>query len=526
MTEHSAIAVAPTRLRLLGAWQLWIDGVEVDLGHREQRLVSLLGLVDRSARAQVASTLWPDSTDERALASLRRAVLQCQKRCPGLLDAGRLTIALAPGVRVDVDDLRRAAGLTRLPMTDLVAHELLTALRGEELLPGWYDDWAVEERGRLEQLRAEALERVAMHGLEQGDVALAVDAAHSVSEIEPLREMPREVSIRAHLSGGDAGSALREFQHYRTVMHDELGVAPSSRIVTLLAPLLEEGPGRGSPMALPRQGSAPPQETVAQEKLAHELAEEPVQGRPLTTLDDFLDGRPGRPGRVTSGVRRAGAAVVGVAGVALVVSLAVALSGPDLPEEATSDPGGSVTANRVPPSPTEGAQNRTVRVLAIDSPAGAAVFAVHASRRPARVRLVVRGSAGLRVVRHLVVRDADGRDVVVQGLDPGTYTWSATSAAARPVSGEVSVSTPVADREPDAPPTSVTPDVTQVASTQSQSPVPAQTSSSTPTPTPTSTPTPTQNPNPNPSPSPSSSTSPSPSGTPRDPGTVAPTPVG
>lgn len=527
MTEYSAVAVARARLQLLGGWQLLVDGAEVELGHREQRLVSLLGLADRSARARVASSLWPDSTDERALASLRRAVLHCQKQCPGLLVASRLTITLAPGVQVDVDDLRRVAGLTRLPMTDLVAHELMTALRGDELLPGWYDDWAVEERSRLEQLRVEALERVALHGLEQGDAVLAVDAARSASKIEPLRELPREVSIRAHLRRGDVGGALHEFQRYRTVMHDELGVAPSSRIVALVEPLLEEGPGERSTgtVTVPRQRVAAPEERVTEERLTEErVADFPVEDWAPTSLDDFLDG--GQRGAV-SGVRRVAPALVAVAGVALIVSFAVAIAvaGPDLPAEVTSDPGRTVPSGRVP-SPGSGATPaRTVQVLPVDTRSGEAVFAVRANQRPAQVRLVVRGRAGLRVVRHLVVRDASGRDVVVRGLDSGTYTWSATSATASPVSGEVSVSASAAEaRAPDAPSASVTPDVTQVASTTSQSPVPEQTPSSSPkhspTHSPTPSPTPTQSPTPNPSPSHS------PTGTPRDPGTVAPTPVG
>lgn len=512
MTEHSAVAVAAARLRLLGGWQLLVDGAEVELGHREQRLVALLGLADRSARARVASSLWPDSTDERALASLRRAVLHCQRQCPGLLAAGRLTITLAPDVQVDVDDLRRAAGLTRLPMTDPVAHELMTALRGDELLPGWYDDWAVEERGRLEQLRVEALERVALHGLEQGDEALAVDAARSANDIEPLRELPREVSIRAHLRRGDVGGALHEFRCYQTVVHDELGVAPSSRIVALVEPLLEEASAERAPVTPPHPRVATPDERLT-ERMVDPLAGDWAP----TSLDDFLGGR--QRGAV-NGVRRMAPALASVAGVALAVSLAVALAGPDLPAGVTSDPGRTFPTDRVTPPGSDAPPGRTVRVQPVDADTGDAAFAVRADQRPAQVRLVVRGPAGLRVVRHLVVRDAAGRDVVVRGLDPGTYTWSATSPTASPVSGEVSVSTPAETQEPDAPSPSVTPNVTQVASTASQSPAPEPTPSSSPTSTPTPSPTPTQSPPPSPSPSHS------PTGTPQDPGTVAPTPVG
>lgn len=506
MTEHSAVAVAPACLRLLGGWQLLVDGAEVGLGHREQRLISLLGLTDLTARARVASVLWPDSTDEHALGSLRRAVRQCQTKCPGVLVAARLTIGLDPAVRVDVDDLRRSAGLTRLPMGDLAAHDLLDALHGPELLPGWYDDWVVDERTQLEQLRVEALERIARHGLDEGDFALAVEASGVASAIEPLRESAREMSIRGHLGRGDVGTALHELQRYSAVTEEELGVAPPDRIRALLEPMLDAPERQQAPqVTVPRQRVAPPEET----------GPEP----PPVGLEEFLAG-----GKRPSGVRRAGVALVGVAGLALAVSLAVALTGPEQQPQATTDPGEGAALVRPLTEPGDADQGddpqpfRTVRVRLVESAAGSAAFAVRATPLPAEVRLVVRGRAGLRVVRHLVVRDADGRDVVVEGLDPGTYTWSATSASASQVSGEVSV-TPVAEAvQPDASPqATVTPDVTQVASTPSQSPT-------TPDPVQSHHPSPSPNPNPNPTPTPSPSRSPN--ATPTDPGTVAPTPVG
>ena len=81
-------------LALLGGWTLVVDGDTVALGGREQRLCALLALTGTRARAQVAGILWPDSTDTRALASLRRAVAQTHQRCPGLLAADRTSIGL------------------------------------------------------------------------------------------------------------------------------------------------------------------------------------------------------------------------------------------------------------------------------------------------------------------------------------------------------------------------------------------------------------------------------------------------
>ena len=205
------------------------------------------------------------------------------------------------------------------------------------------------------------------------------------------------------------------------------------------------------------------------------------------------------------------------------MSLSVALGGPDQPGDATGDPPATVPTDRVPPSPGGGAApGRTVHVLPIDAIDGSAVFAVRASRRPAQVRLVVRGAAGLRVVRDLVVRDAAGRDVVVRGLDAGTYTWSATSATAAPVSGEVSVvSQDPEPATPDEPSASVTPDVTAVTSPASPAARAGAGDHAHPE----------RHHHAEPdadleSSRPSSSPSHSPTGTPRDPGTVAPPPVG
>ena len=504
MIEHSAVAVAPACLRLLGGWQLIVDGVEVELGHREQRLVALLGLTDLTGRAQVASALWPESTDEHALGSLRRAVRQCRTRSSGVLVADRLTVALDPGVRVDVDDLQRAAGLTRLPMTDVVARELLDALRGPELLPGWFDDRVVEERATLEHLRVEALERIAEHGLHQGDYALAVDASGIASAIEPLRESARELAIRGHLGRGEVAHAVHELQRYGVVMEDELGIEPSDRIRALLEPSAARSePQRVVPV--PAQRTAPVQESI------------PVPPPPMG-IDEWLEQGRGH------GVHRVLVALVGAAGIAAAVALAVALTGPDPRLPATTDPGDRATL--VAPSTGSADQSlvagpqqaRTVRVRLVGSDDGSAAFAVRATPLPAEVRLVVRGPAGLRVVRHVVVRAADGRHVVVDGLDAGTYQWSATAVAAGQVSGEVSVTPAPAEEVRDVPPGgSAT--VAPVVETPSQAPSP---SPQPVVPTSSSTPSPTQTPNPTPHPSPTSR----PTGSPKDPGTVAPTPVG
>lgn len=524
MPERTGEGGHRSRLRLLGGWQLVVGGVDVQLNHREQRLTALLGLTGRSARAHVSGLLWPESTDARALASLRRAVLQTQERSPGLLRADRTDLGLDPAVEVDVVEVRRAAGLTELPMPGGDAEALLAALVGEQLLPAWYDDWVLAERERIEQMRVRALERIARHAFAMGDLVQAIDAARAAVDIDPLLDSARELAIRAHLGQGDRGSALREFHRYRDAMSHELGVAPSSSILALVEPVIaadgaEEAPrrielaaGRAAPVVVPgpRTELGP---------LAPIPPVRPVPPDPAPPV-------PPRHDPASTGVRGAVARLLAVAALVLVASLALAGGGPDAGDGGSDGQGaaslqtGNVPAPALPGAaagsrPTDdSSQAREVVVRRVDAAYGSAAFVVRATMRPAVVRVVMRGPSGRSVVRGVVVRNQDGRRLVLDGLDPGTYRWLVTSPTASPVSGRVTV----AD-EPEA-----------VASTPSPTPGPSTTSIASTQPTPTAQPTPTPQPTvhatPSPQPSPHPTPQPSPTGTPTDPGTVAPTPVG
>ncbi len=251
MPEHGQPHQVGARLRLLGLWRLTHNDNDIHLDHREQRLTALLGLNGRRMRLQVAGTLWPESTDERALASLRRAVLHTQRRSPGVLVADRTTVGLDPAVQVDLDEFKESARTITHDTRKGVGSRAAAILESDTLLPGWYDDWLVLERERLEQLRLRALERLARHALEQGDLDLAIEAATAAKRVEPLLEPAREISIRAHLAQGNLLGAAREFHNYRDSLWSELGVAPSTVLHDLVAPALRAGTGIPGPAFAP-----------------------------------------------------------------------------------------------------------------------------------------------------------------------------------------------------------------------------------------------------------------------------------
>ncbi|MDP9399167.1 MAG: bacterial transcriptional activator domain-containing protein, partial [Actinomycetota bacterium] len=55
---------------------------------------------------------------------------------------------------------------------------------------------------------------------------------------EPLRESAHRRVIEVHLAEGNLGEALRQYQTYRRLVADELGLPPSPAIRRLVAPLL------------------------------------------------------------------------------------------------------------------------------------------------------------------------------------------------------------------------------------------------------------------------------------------------
>lgn len=460
MTQHSRVRAQSCSLRLLGRWQLVSDGEDVALSHREQRLTAVLGLTGRSSRLHVAGVLWPDSTDDRALASLRRAVRETQERCPGLLQADRLSIGLDPDVEVDVDGLRRAVAATEDAIAEGAPAALLGQLVGEELLPGWYDEWVLPERERLEQLRVKALERIARQGLETGDLALCVDAAHAVGDVNPLLESAAELAIRAHLGRGDLGSALLEFDRYRQAVREELGVPPSRTIVELMEPALAEsriatngsGPVRPEPAAptpleatTPDRGDLPGDEAP---EFAFLIA--PADAAAVRAAVT-IPGPPREPGASTSG-RGAVVRLLGVAALLLAASIIVVGVGlrPGGANNGAGTGGGAhgggdhrgasdaKVHTQAGVLPADSAVHpSTMLVRLVGAAAGRAAFLVRTATQPALVRLEVHGDAGGNIVRSVLVRSPHGRRLELSGLRPGIYRWLATSSVAAAVGGRL-----------------------------------------------------------------------------------------
>jgi len=106
-----------------------------------------------------------------------------------------------------------------------------------DLLPDWYEEWAVLERERFRQVRLHVLERMCERLTDAGLHALAVLAGLAAVEAEPLRESAHRVVMRAYAAEGNAGEAIRQYRSCRDLLARELGVEPSPQMERLLLDL-------------------------------------------------------------------------------------------------------------------------------------------------------------------------------------------------------------------------------------------------------------------------------------------------
>ena len=224
-------------LTLLGDFGLVCDGCAESPPETAQRLLVLLALWDQPlARGFIAGTLWLDANDHQAGASLRSALWRLRKARADLVVArpGH-RLVLGPEVSVDVHRLVAAAEQLRsdAPLNG-VAEQLFEA----DLLPGWHDEWLDMERERLRQIRLAALEHLADRRLADGDIVGAILAGTSAVRCGPLRESSHRVLVRAHLADGNYSEALRQYDLYRRLLAEGLGLSPSTHFEDLMAPLL------------------------------------------------------------------------------------------------------------------------------------------------------------------------------------------------------------------------------------------------------------------------------------------------
>jgi SARP family transcriptional regulator, regulator of embCAB operon len=224
--------LARVKIQLCGQLAVVVDGerVEQRLPGRQGRLLFAFLTLNRRrspARSEVLDALWPDGRDgglAPLLSKLRRVA-----------PVTGMHLALPPETWVDVE---AAADAVHRAESALAQREfarawapaqvaLFTAAR--PLLPGEEAPWLDVERGRMTELHLRALEAYAAATLGVGgtELAAAVRAGRELTRLEPYRESGWRILMEALSAEGNTAEALQTYERLRTLLREELGVAPS-----------------------------------------------------------------------------------------------------------------------------------------------------------------------------------------------------------------------------------------------------------------------------------------------------------
>jgi DNA-binding SARP family transcriptional activator len=229
--------VVGARLTLLGGFALRVGPTVLPLTSSLQRLLAFLALrAGPQSRGYVAGMLWGETTEERAHGSLRSILWKLHSCDVRLVEVGGDCLQLAPRIEVDLAEATRMSHELIAGGFAAESVQLLDPRFSSELLPGWYDEWVLAERERHRQLSLHALELLCDHLADEGRYGAAVLAALAAIDREPLRESAYRALIRVHLAEQNFGEAIRQYQRYAELAHNELGVQPSAMMRELVKP--------------------------------------------------------------------------------------------------------------------------------------------------------------------------------------------------------------------------------------------------------------------------------------------------
>jgi len=225
------------QVRLFGPLDIRVQGVPLaPLRSRKGRwLLALLILRPNRevAREWLAGTLWPDSDDAVALATLRRTLTDLRQalgaQAAALQSPTPQTLLLdMAGVQADLTDFD-----TLLAKGDDDALTRAIALYRGPLLEGCSEEWIVPDREARTQAYLHALETLAERARERRQHDRAVPYLQLLIKIDPLQETAQRGLMLALAESGNRAAALQVYQEFRRLLRREMNTDPDAETTRL-----------------------------------------------------------------------------------------------------------------------------------------------------------------------------------------------------------------------------------------------------------------------------------------------------
>jgi DNA-binding SARP family transcriptional activator len=190
-------------VHLFGGPYVTVGARRQEVPEGSKQLLAFVALRGRRVeRRQAAGTLWPLGDEARAAGNLRSALWRLRRVGIEVLIADKCSLALSAGVLVDLHLMdqwaRRLIDGAAFEDDLTVSASWADAL---DLLPDWYDDWALMERERVRQQMLHALEALSRTLARAGRLAEAVETAILAVSADPLSSgRARSAHLSRHTS--------------------------------------------------------------------------------------------------------------------------------------------------------------------------------------------------------------------------------------------------------------------------------------------------------------------------------------
>jgi DNA-binding SARP family transcriptional activator len=207
--------------------------------------------------------LWGNSTTEQSKIYLRKALWQLQtvleppseyvQERTLLAEHDCLQINPQAELWLDVAVLEQAFQGVEGIAGEQLAPPTATALRGAvdlyhgDLLDGWYQDWCIYERERLQTIYLALLDKLIGYCETHQEYEAGLAYGTQLLRYDHAREQTHRRIMRLHALSGDRTAALRQFERCTAALAEELGVQPTPYTVQLYEHILHNQLGRPGP---------------------------------------------------------------------------------------------------------------------------------------------------------------------------------------------------------------------------------------------------------------------------------------
>lgn len=273
-------------IHLLGKFQTVVDG-QVTLRFEARKVQELFCYLcvhrkNTHLREALASVLWNERSSSQSRKYLRQAVWQLQSALGSMSDASEGQLLLADPEEIcinpnanfwlDVSELERAFALTQKVPGRGLSHEQAQCLKTAvqfycgDLLEGWYQDWCLYERERLQNLYLTMLHKLIEYSEKNQEYEAGIEYSRQVLYHDRASEWSYQALMRLEFLAGDRTAALREYDRCVAVLRTELDVKPSETTLALRAQIQSGTLTHGSTPTAPSSNRST--ELVLQQHLA------------------------------------------------------------------------------------------------------------------------------------------------------------------------------------------------------------------------------------------------------------------